>query len=79
MQYTYCVGREGINSHFLYRGNPVYEEVFIQGENRWQDEDLVGIYDGDITTQTITAVAADLIVSGKITATEAYRNSKYWR
>ena len=79
MEHVYCVGREGYDLYFLYRGDPLFHEVFIPEKNEWIESDLAAIYDGEITTQAITQEGANLIVQNLIHPVEAYRNNKYWR
>lgn len=76
MSYQYCIIREGINTHTLCRGNPLFMEVWDTTCDKWIDEDLGGIYSGDVTHKMITEELAMRIVKGRLTETEAYRDSR---
>lgn len=74
MPYKYCIGREGLNIHSLYRANPFYEESFNEKTKEWINEDLSGVYSGEITTREVTEEQAMQIVAGQITASDVYKN-----
>lgn len=73
-KYKYRIGREGKNLFGLYRGNPIFLEEYDFILGAWVQQDLVGLYDGDITSREIDAITAEEIINGKVEIGYVYRN-----